>query len=114
MAQRTLSHEQWLDEGRERFGECVMQWRFVCPSCGHVASVQDWKDAGASTGEVAFSCIGRRIADPAAAAAAAFKGAGGPCNYTSGGLFQISPVIVVLDEHTAWTCFEFAEVPHAA
>lgn len=55
------SPEAWRDAAVALFGENPMQWRFVCPSCGHVASVQDWKDAGATEGEVAFSCVGRHV-----------------------------------------------------
>lgn len=42
-----MTRDEWSAEGRKRFGDDQMQWRFVCPACGHVASVQDYKDAGA-------------------------------------------------------------------
>jgi hypothetical protein len=99
-----MTHEEWLAEGRRRFGDDIMRWRFVCPSCGHVASVQDWKNAGATEGEVAFSCVGRRTGG-----SAAFGERGkGPCNYAGGGLFRINPVSIVKDgqEHDR---FAFAE-----
>ena len=74
-----------------------MKWRFVCPSCGHVASVKDWKDAGASEGEVAFSCVGRHLnADDAKT----FKHDGGPCQYAGGGLFGLNPVTVIHEDGT--------------
>jgi hypothetical protein len=92
-----LSLEAWQAQARERFGDDPMKWRFVCPSCGHVASVEDWKNAGASAGAVAFSCIGRYVGDPKAAADAAFRNEGGPCNYTSGGLLCINKVFVEVD-----------------
>lgn len=56
-------------EGQRRFGTDPLEWQFVCPSCGHVASVKDWKTAGAPEGAVAFSCVGRYTGDGKAAAA---------------------------------------------
>lgn len=108
---RTVRHEEWLQEARDRFGPDPMKWRFVCPSCGHVASIQDWKDAGAAEGEVAFSCVGRHAKASQAAADAAFRRSGGPCNYTGGGLFKLNPVAVDFGEGNGpRMTFEFAPV----
>jgi len=77
------------------FGEDMSQWRFVCPVCNHSQSVQDYKDAGASEGMIGFSCIGRALPK----SRDAFGGEGeGPCNYTSGGLFGLSPISVRVDD----------------
>lgn len=103
---RTTTHEEWTAEAKRRFGDDAMKWRFICPSCGHVAAVKDWKDAGASEGEVAFSCVGRHLdADDAKT----FAQKGGPCQYAGGGLFGLNPVKVKFGdaEHAV---FEFAEV----
>ena len=40
---QTMTHAEWLAEATRRFGDDPMAWKFVCPSCGHIASVQDWK-----------------------------------------------------------------------
>lgn len=104
---KTIALAAWRDEGRRRFGIDSRRWQFKCPSCGHVARKQDWEDAGAPPGAVAFSCIGRYTGDAEAAKAAAFKRAGGPCNYTSGGLFDIAKVHVVDDDGVAHSMFEF-------
>jgi len=87
---RKLTREEFLDEGQRLFGPDVLQWRFKCPACGHVATVQDWKDAGAPEGAVAYSCIGRyrQHARPAFAMGA------GPCDYTLGGLICIAELYV--------------------
>jgi hypothetical protein len=105
---RTITKAQWKAEAEELFGEDAMRWKFVCPSCGYVASIQDWKDAGAERAAIAFSCVGR------------WQGSerqmgeeGGPCNYAGGGLIRLNPVIVcvldvdgnVVEEHQV---FEFA------
>lgn len=98
---------EWEAEGRRLFGDDQMQWRFVCPACGHVASVKDWQDAGAEEDEVAFSCVGRHSEKPRGAFVSKFttkKNREGPCNYAGGGLFKLNPVEV--DGHNV---FDFAE-----
>lgn len=97
---RTVTLVEWEEQGKKLFGPNKLDWKFTCPLCGYVASVQDWKDAGAAEGEVAFSCIGRRLENKRDA----FGGDGpGPCNYAGGGLFKMNPVIV---DGTGY--FEFA------
>jgi hypothetical protein len=83
-------YDEWYAKGKELFGDDTMQWRFVCPACGHVASAQDWKDAGAPEAVVAFCCVGRYLPNPKEA----FSGDGGPCSYTGGGLFRLNPIDV--------------------
>lgn len=94
---------QWLEEGKRRFGAETAQWRFVCPSCGHVASVKDWQDAGAEEGEVAFSCVGRHLPNPRH-----LGGKPGPCNYAGGGLFQLNPIYVMHEDGVESRMFAFA------
>lgn len=108
-----LTHLQWQDAARERYGSDAMSWKFRCPSCGHVASVQDWKDSGAPEGAVAFSCIGRYVNAPGVADKA-FKKAGGPCNYTGGGLFKLNPVSVKAEDGSLHSMFDFADDPISA
>jgi hypothetical protein len=102
---RTLTHEKWVAEARQRFGDDSSQWAFVCPVCGHVAKVQDWKDAGASEGAVAFSCVGRWTD-----AGSGFGKAAKPCDYAGGGLFRLNPVTVTRGDKTH-EVFEFADSP---
>lgn len=102
----TMTHAEWLAEAERRFGPDAMKWRFVCPSCGYVASVQDWKDAGATEGEVSFSCVGRRRG---ADDAQTFQRKGGPCQYAGGGLFGLNPVVVEMPNGKKNNVFAFAE-----
>jgi hypothetical protein len=81
-----MTHAEWIAEAERRFGMDAKTWRFVCPSCKHVASVQDWKDAGAGEGEVAFSCT-----------------------YAGGGLFRLNPVQVKMPDGNVRQTFAFAE-----
>lgn len=100
-----LLSSEWLEKGYELFGKDKMNWKFVCPSCGHVAKASDWKDAGAPEGSVAFSCVGRWISN-------CKNGMGakkGPCNYAGGGLFGLNKVKIIDDNYNIHALFEFAE-----
>lgn len=102
--------EEWQAEARRRFGEDPRNWKFVCPSCRHVASSNDWKSVGASEGEIAFSCVGRHLPE-----AKTLGERPGPCNYAGGGLFQLNPITVVDPEGREHKMFAFApeDAPHA-
>lgn len=100
---KRMTVEEWRAEGLRRFGANEMQWRFVCPSCSHIASVQDWKDAGAGETAVAFSCVGRWTG----ATRQIFEKPG-PCNYAGGGLFGLNPITVALETGEI-RVFEFAD-----
>lgn len=104
---QVMTQAAWVKRARELFGDDQLAWRFVCPSCAHVASVADWKAAGATEGAVAFSCIGRWL-PTAEVEGRAFKREGGPCNYTGGGLFKLNPVTVVLPGDHTMQVFDFA------
>ena len=101
------SIESWREEGRRRFGTNYLKWRFRCPMCGHVASVQDFKDAGAKTPNAAYQeCIGR------------YTGKGTPregdssgCNWCAYGLFGIPREhdTVVSDDGDVIDVYPFAE-----
>jgi hypothetical protein len=81
-----------------------MLWRFECPSCGHVASVKDWKSVGATEGEVAFSCVGRHIQGSKKMCERP-----GPCNYAGGGLIGLNPVSVYVGDGKVTRVFAFDE-----
>lgn len=106
---REVTHQQWLDEARERFGPEAMNWRFVCPSCGHVAAVKDWRAVGAPEGAIAFSCVGRWMEGPVMEIGPVAGGPKkGPCNYAGGGLFRMNPVHVTHSNGARHSVFEFA------
>lgn len=99
-----LTVDEWEAKGIKLFGEDKLKWEFVCPSCGYVASVSDWKKAGASPGEVAFSCVGRNLEKPKN-----IGGKPGPCNYAGGGLFRLNPVRVLFPDGGIGEYFSFKE-----
>lgn len=98
------THEEWIAEAKRRFGDDAKTWRFVCPSCGHVASVADYQAAGAPESAVAFSCVGRWTG----AKKDVFAQDGGPCNYAGGGLFRLNPNTVAFGD-AVHSVFAFAE-----
>lgn len=104
-----MTRAEWLAGGTRRFGEDVALWRFVCPSCGHVASVKDYQDAGAPQGAVGFSCIGRYLPEPVGGTKGCFDKSGGPCCYAGGGLFRLNPVHVTDEQGEIHQMFAFGE-----
>jgi hypothetical protein len=86
--ERTLAEH--IRRGEELFGLDRFKWKFVCPACGHIASTQDYKDAGAPESAVGFSCVGRWSGQKREAFDD--KDKPGPCNYAGGGLIRLSPI----------------------
>jgi hypothetical protein len=101
----TMTIEEWKAEGARLFGADSLEWKFVCPSCGHITPVKEWKDAKAPEGAVAFSCVGRYLS---ADGKNTFKKAGGPCNYAGGGLFKLNPITVIDTSGAEHQVFDFA------
>ncbi len=100
-----MLYANWLVEGERRFGPDQMNWRFVCPVCGYVQSVADYKAAGAPSTAAGFSCLGRWM--EGSREAFGEKGAG-PCNYAGGGLFGFNPVAVEFSDGRVIQAFAFA------
>lgn len=69
-----------------------------------MATIADWKAAGASEGAAAFSCVGRYLPTQHEA----FHMGKGPCNYAGGSLFAINPVDVVMSNGNVRRTFAFA------
>ena len=92
-----MTHTEWMAAGCRLFGADQRKWLFVCPSCGHVTSMQDWVDVGAGRA-AAFSCIGRYTGDSRDAERNTFKNAGGPCTYAGGGMIRLNPVEVDFED----------------
>lgn len=103
---REATYAEWLAEAEELFGKDPMNWRFVCPVCGHVAAVRDYKDAGAPSTAAGFSCVGRWLPDSKDAMSHDGE-SGGPCNYAGGGLFRMNPVRVKMADGKISETFEF-------
>ncbi len=89
---KDITQEQWLEEGRQLFGNDMKQWKFVCPNCGNVQTSQDFRDRGIDpNGKVFYSCIGRFSNRLERGTIGDNKS---PCDYTLGGLFVFSSKFV--------------------
>jgi len=100
-----MTVQDWNAKGERLYGKNKANWKFKCPSCGYVASAQEWKDAGDDGSQTAFSCIGRLLGSEKTIG----DKTGGPCNYAGGGLFRLNPVEITNDDgQTSWF-FDFAD-----
>ncbi len=91
-----ITKEEWNKRGIELFGTDRGKWRFVCPGCGHIQAVEDFrphKEKGASPASAYCECIGRYIGGKSWMNDKSSKP--GPCDYAGYGLFRISPVTVI-------------------
>ncbi len=102
---KTMTKEEWVLEGEKLFGLDMFDWKFVCPSCGHVQSVRDfetYKNDGTTPSTAYFNCIGRY----SGFMHVSIGTKPGPCNYTSGGLFNLNTIIVI-DDGVGHSVFDF-------
>lgn len=102
-----LTYAEWLEEGKRRFGEDKLSWRFECPSCHGTQTPEQFRPFTNNPEVAMFNCIGRYTTGQSTPI---FSGKS-PCNYTSGGLFNVNPCEVFLpgDEKPV-RVFAFAEV----
>jgi hypothetical protein len=102
-----MTEAEWLAKGNELFGEDMLEWKFVCPICGHVQTPNDFrpfKDAGATPDSARNECIGRYTLPRGVA-----QGEGGqPCDYAGYGLIQVSPIRIAREGGRESQAFAFA------
>ena len=110
MIQTFESVSAWLEEGKRRFGDDFMKWKFVCPVCGNVASVLDFKGHGESADIATKECIGRYRKERAHPFGEGKDKITQPCDYAGYGLFRLSPVRVKHPDGHETHSFAFAEV----
>lgn len=115
---KMMTQDEFLAEAEARFGAKVRNWKFVCPMCGTVQSVQKLLDAVVASGGkeedvhgyIGFTCIGRFTGQGDAGIAA--KNHGEPwdkgCNWTLGGLLQCHQLEVVMPDGRKRPTFDLA------
>lgn len=93
---RQISVVQWREEAVQLFGPDPRNWKFQCPHCNEVQTLQEFLDHKIEDADTKayFSCIGRWV-----------EGRG--CKWTLGGLFQIHKTEVFMDEFAPHPVFEF-------
>jgi hypothetical protein len=111
MEKRKYTFKEWIEKGKEIFGtEDRKKWKFRCPSCGFVQSLEDFIKAGTkeedALGMIGFSCVGRVMQEKGEF----LKDKKQPCNYAGGGLIGLNPVTIITPDGTEHNYFEFEEV----
>jgi len=105
--------DEWMKEGERRFGKDYTDWKFVCPICGNVACMEDFKpfkDEGAIPDSVTQVCIGRFYPKDKRYAMSpehGIVGTGSPCDYSANGLFRFAPVRVFFKDGKVREVFAF-------
>ena len=106
-----MTVKEWREIGEKLYGPDPKGWKFRCPSCGGVQTIQDFEAIEGFTGDASrfayFSCIGRMLPK----CSQAFDDGPPPCNYTTGGLINISPLYVIDEEGKERPAFAFAGMP---
>lgn len=105
------SVEEWKAEGEKLFGKDIKKWKYKCPMCGHIASVQDFLDSGAKDLDEAANaayveCIGRYTGKGSPK-----KGDSSGCNWAAYGFFGIpnGGSVVLTGRDEGRQVFEFAK-----
>jgi len=95
-----LEYKKWIEKAKELFGKDSYNWKFKCPSCGHIQSINSMLKHTPSLKAVEIenmvfvNCEGRYNAKYG-------------CDWTLGGLFQIHKVEVNFNGKIC-RAFEFA------
>jgi len=82
-----MTYEEWINKAKKLFGKDSYNWKFKCPSCGHIQSINSMVEHNPSLNpediqnSVYFNCEGR-------------INEGYGCDWTLGGLFQVHKVEV--------------------
>ena len=80
MKEHTLA--EWRAEMKEKFASSD-EVAFICPACGHIATVKDHIDAGGTSSDAPQQCIGRTTGNGTKNQ----KDLGNGCNWAAFGLF---------------------------
>lgn len=108
--------KDWLSEAEKLFGSDPRKWKFKCPNCGHIQSIEDFlelkkrniikPDVDVGT-FVYYSCIGRFDTRILSEEVGTIFNKKSPCNYTNGGLFCFANVFVIREDGTRTPVFDF-------
>lgn len=102
-----MTKKEWLDRAKELFGDVPGGWKFKCPICGSIQSIDIVHEADPSLskadiqGWIYYNCKGRYLDT---------KRWGG-CNYTLGGFIRAHKLEVLNDDGSVTPVFEFGATP---
>lgn len=105
-----FTQKELLAEAKRRFGDDPLDWAFVCPTCGDVATARDFKAAGGDPNRIGQECIGRSMG---ALSGAPTKDGGRSkasrgCDWCAYGLFR-GPWIITMPDGREVGSFRLAE-----
>jgi hypothetical protein len=111
-----MSRDEWLAEGKRRFGDDWHNWKFVCPVCGHVQTPGEFETLGVDPQRAYAECLGRLLPRGEQAYDLATKpsdtGHSSPCDYCAFGLFHSGNIVIADWKHVH--VFPFAEALETA
>ena len=101
-----MTIDAWRAEALRRGGGGFGSVRFLCPSCGNVATPDDFVAVGANAADAAVECIGR-----ASRPMAPNVPGGRPCDWAAYGFFGTlgRGVVVEFPDGTTRESFAFAD-----
>lgn len=102
-----MTHAEFGAFARARFGQNALDWAFVCPNCGDIATARDFPDD--QRDHVGQECVGRHRGALKADGGMAERG----CNWAAYGLIP-GPLKVTLADGTVVRSFRFAPAPQTA
>lgn len=104
---KKYTYFEWIQEGQKRFGEDFKKWKFVCPACGHIQSVEDFVNLGLDPNSAFQECIGRHNGNAKPANKHSVNG----CDWCSYGLFGTlgKGILVHLESGEQTEIFDFAQ-----
>lgn len=95
--QGILTFNDWVAEGEKRFGKEKLDWKFVCPNCGHVQTMRDFQNADIDPQRAYQVCASRYNI-----------GGKSTCKWSAGGLFCKEGQWVISQDYTPVLIFSFA------
>ena len=101
-----MTKDEWLAKGKQLFGENTDEWKFVCPGCGHIQAIEDfrqYKEQGATPNSATIECIGRYSSGRKWLSNLLSQ----PCDYAGYGLLNICPIEVIGEDKPIYS-FAFA------
>ena len=96
---RKITMDEFIEEGKCKFGIDASNWKLVCPMCNTAQSINDFIEAGIDMDEakkaIGFACIGR-YTNKGTPAEELNKNHG--CNWTLGGILRMHKLEIICED----------------
>jgi hypothetical protein len=103
--------DEWKAKGEKLFGKDLLDWKFVCPACGRVTAIQEFKDLDVDPNQAPQICIGRVNGKGMSGWTGKKKDNSDGCDWAAFGLFGTlgKGEVVVAEAGTETEVFKFYE-----